>query len=127
MLLIREEQLLAFSREQEERFVRELCQYARNEFPAETSELADGDHDAISRQAISNARGYGIAERADIYRFLNFMLIYGLEFDDDLPWAREILNTAQDRSGTIKMLELYEEAIAFGKEAVSNIHPAGDR
>ncbi len=125
--MIRNEQIEAFAREQEERFVRELAQYAGNEFAEETSALADGDLDTLVRQAISRARGYGIKERGDIYRFLNFMLIYGLEFDDDLPWAREILNTSKERSGTIKMLELHEKAIALGNETVSNTHPAAVR
>jgi len=111
MLIIRKEQLEAFSKQREESFVKELVRYVKKEFAEETGEAADEDIDAISRQAISRARGYGITERADICRFLNFMFIYGFEFDEDLPWAREILNTPHDRSGTIKMLELHETAM----------------
>jgi len=114
MLVIRKEQLLAMGKAQEERFIRELVQYARDDFSEETNQLSDGDIDAIARQAISKSQGYGMTERADIYRYFNFMLIYGLKFDEDLPWAKEILNTSQERIGTIKMLELHEMAISLG-------------
>jgi hypothetical protein len=117
MLTISKDQMNTLSKVQEERFVKKLVHYTREEFPDETMNIADEDLNAICSQAISKTRGYGITEKTDICRFLNFMFIYGFEFDAELLWAKKILSASYHRSGTITMLELYETAQFIGNKA----------
>jgi hypothetical protein len=118
MLTIREDQMQAFSRAQEKRFAGSLVDYARKEFPEETSDVPYEDIREIARLAVEKTKKYGITERADICRFLNFMYIYGFDFDEELQWAIEILNNADTQLGATKMLELHEMALSMSKSII---------
>ncbi len=110
----------ALSRAQEERFVGNLVLYAKKEFPEETSDVPYEDIWEIAQLAVEKSQRYGITERADICRFLNFMYIYGFDFDEELQWAIEILHNADTRIGATKMLELHEKALSMSKSIIFN-------
>jgi hypothetical protein len=116
MITFTEEQMEVFSRAQEKRFVGNLVHYAKKEFPEETGGVSDEDIWDIARLAVEKTKQYGITERADICRFLNFMYIYGFNFDEELQWAIEILNNADTQLGSTKMLELHEMVLSMGKQ-----------
>jgi hypothetical protein len=116
--MITKEQVLAFSKAQENRFVGNLVHYAKEEFPEETGGVPNEDIREIARLAVEKTQKYGITERSDICRFLNFMYIYGFNFDEELQWAIEILNNADTQLGTTKMLELHEMVLSMGKGTI---------
>jgi hypothetical protein len=118
MLTISKEQELALSRAHEKRFVGNLVVYAKKEFPEETGGVPNEDIWDIARLAVEKTQRYGITERADICRFLNFMYILGFNFDEELQWAIEILNNADTRIGATKMLELHEMALSISKNII---------
>ena len=112
MFTMRLEMYQALCKAREERFVEGLAEYARETFPEEAKTLSDMAMDAIVRQAMEKTEQYNITEQSDICQYVNFMFIYGVDFDVELPWAQEILNNPYTRLGTAKMLELHEMAVS---------------
>lgn len=111
MLRIRSEQLDVFKKIQLQRFVDDLCQYARLEFPVETARLKTDALRLFVEKAINNAESYQITERPDVCQFLNYMFILGQDFDQQLDWARKILSDPLEQSGSVKMLLLNNAAL----------------
>lgn len=93
MLTIRDPQLRAIARAHERRFLRRAEKHLWTTLPDECAELGAERVREIVETALVRARGYGLERDYDILRFLNLMMLFGADFDDDdaYPWAREIL------------------------------------
>ena len=111
MLTIRKEQMEVLSRAQEEGFINDLCIMRRVNFQNKRVNCRIKMYATISQQAIEKSKHYGITEKADVCRYLNFMFIYGFDFDEEEQWAKDILNNPHTKLGETKMLELHEAAL----------------
>ena len=78
----------------------------------QVSGLADQELLRRIHQGTERAASHGIRNEADVVRYLEYMLIYGDDFDRDpkLPWASKVLQTV-GLSGTENMdrIDEYDE------------------
>jgi hypothetical protein len=94
MLVIREEQMKVLSRYMVDQFQNDAGKYLRRKFPEKTAGMPEGELRGLIQTGIENAQKYGIAVEADVVRYLECMMTYGIAFDSDAatPWAGKILN-----------------------------------
>ncbi len=113
MLIIRKEQLKAFSNTQERRFTTEMVEHLKTNFPAETEEMdSDALHEYVET-AFEAAKKYEITSRQDLCRFLNLTMFYGMEFEDnkDKHWMHEYLVDPEISSPGRRLERLYKECV----------------
>jgi hypothetical protein len=89
-MIIRNEQMQALERAQQQRFENRMLAHVRKFFP----EVCADDQRARSllKRGIERARFYGFRTERDICLYLNFHFCYGPEADKELPWAAAILD-----------------------------------
>ena len=113
MLIIRNEQMEVLSEYMVEQFVNEAMLHLRTSFPEPIKHVPDADLRSMIYTGIKNAGEYNITIEEDVLRYLEFMIIYGADFDinPDTPWAEEILNK-EDARGTekIQLIDKYIES-----------------
>jgi hypothetical protein len=104
MLIIRDAQLRVLAREQLRQFEQSLTEHLLNRFP--DVEFTQDLHllRAFVSEGIERATSFGVVDRYDVRRFLEFRSEYGAEFDA-LPWASKILSD-KTLSGCGKMEQL---------------------
>lgn len=88
MWILRDEQLAAFERAEEERFVREAAEVVRQDSPDAVDGLDDGELLRRVRIAFARGRGWGFEARRDLTAFITIMLTLGPGFDRRLPFSR---------------------------------------
>ncbi|MGJ7503184.1 hypothetical protein ACSFBF_22695 [Variovorax sp. ZT5P49] len=104
MILIRNSQMAVLREAARQGFKTRAALALRSAFAAQTQGLADAELEAVIACGIEKASSHGIDQQPDVVRFVEYMLCYGRDFDDDdeLSFVREIL--ADHRlSGTRKM------------------------
>lgn len=96
MLMIRREQMAVLSQYMVDRFEDEVAGYLRTGYAEKCKGLTDEELRDLIRKGIKNAQGYGITIEADVGRYIECMLMYGVDFDVDgaTAWAGKILNNA---------------------------------
>jgi len=104
MLVIREEQMSALSQAMLKQFEDRMVVHMSNNFQDETREISEGELRALIQEGIEQAEQYQITLEDDVRRYLEFMVMYGQNFDTspDTAWAGEILH-AKELDGTAKM------------------------
>ena len=109
MLTIRPEQMGALAKSLEEAFVARMVAHVRRQFPEEMKQhgLEPEAHEPVVRQAIADARAYGIEFEDDLQSYIECAALLGPEFDRDeaYPWATETLRRT-DIDGERKMTEI---------------------
>jgi hypothetical protein len=103
---IRNEQVEAFSRRLEDRFVDRTAAHLRVAFPKEVEKqgLDDEGLKALGRRGLADANRHGVVNEADVARYIECMLLLGPDFDADprYRWAGQALARA-DLDGEAKM------------------------
>jgi hypothetical protein len=79
--IIRMQQGLALQRAREAQFRREMAEHLRTHFPERTTGLDARELDVHVERALQAARGYGLASRRELCRFLNLCGLHGWDFD----------------------------------------------
>ena len=104
MLTIRYEQMQALDQAMQRQFERQMLAHLRAAFSSQTARSSDEYLTALIRQGIRNAAGYGVVNEFDVGRYIEYVLLYGPNFDSDskTAWAGEILRT-EEINGTQKM------------------------
>ncbi len=104
MLIIRDAQLNVLAQEQLRQFERFLAEHLLNRFPG--VEFTKDTHllTAFVSEGIERATSFGVVDRYDVRRFLEFRGEYGADFHT-LPWASKILGD-KTLSGCGKMEQL---------------------
>ncbi|MBM4330024.1 MAG: hypothetical protein FJ117_02170 [Deltaproteobacteria bacterium] len=94
MLIIRREQWDVLSRYMVHQFEDDVVKHLQRKFPQKTEGMPDGELRLLIQAGTENAQRYGITIEADVVRYLECMMTYGVEFDTDpsASWAGEILN-----------------------------------
>ena len=95
MLTIRREQLRVLGEVMQRRFEERMLAHLRAEFPAVTRGQTDDDLLALVRRGVASAEPYGVRTEVDVQRYLEYMMIYGPDFDTNprSAWAGDILRT----------------------------------
>jgi len=84
MLTIRREQMSVLARYSVEA---QLTQHARTVAPELCAQISSGHLNAVVQYCMRRCDSYGITREFDILRYLNLMLVFGVTFDRDQPWA----------------------------------------
>jgi hypothetical protein len=90
MLRIQKAQMAELSRVAVEDFVERMREHLREEQPRRTAALRDDALDALTREALARAPGYGLVSEYDVCRFTELLLALGPTFDAS-PEAQEAL------------------------------------
>ena len=95
MLTIRKEQMRVLENEMLREFERKMLEHLRQTFPTETETKDDDELTAEIRQGVTSSGRYGISAECDVARYIEYMMMYGLNFDMDpkFSWAGTILGT----------------------------------
>jgi hypothetical protein len=93
MLAIRSAQMEVLGDAVRLRFRNQVAAEIREHLPDHYAALGESGVHAAIEAGISQARGYAIVTEAGVTIFVRFMMLFGLEFDEDpsLPWARLVL------------------------------------
>jgi hypothetical protein len=109
MYTIRRSQIEAMSELLAHRWEERMVIHLETFFPEACAERGPAGVRAAIDLGVKKAARYNIFSERDVCKFLNFMFVYGFDFDVDpsLPWAAEILNDpALERSvAKLYMLE----------------------
>ena len=115
MMTIRRAQFEEIGRRLARRWEDTMVIHLETFFPERAAELGPkGVADAIDL-GVKKAAKYNIHTERDVCKFLNFMFVYGFDFDTDpeLPWAHEILTNEALVRSNVKMYLL--EKAAYGE------------
>ena len=95
-MILRNEQIEAFSKSHEDAFVARMVHHLRDDLPQqyEAQGLKEENLESLVRQGMSAAKNYGITSQVGIRQYLDCMVVLGPDFDSDgkHPWAQEILS-----------------------------------
>lgn len=116
MFTIRRKQIDAISERLARRFEETMRVHLGTFFPERCAELGEEGVLREIEHGIRRAARYDITSERDVCKYLNFMFVYGRDFDVDpgLPWAAEILNDSSLNRSVVKMHLL--ERVAEGIE-----------
>lgn len=93
MLTIRKEQLRVLDRDKRQRFVAKMLKHVQEFFPRQCALLGEKQLSEWVEQGINRAASYRIASERDVCKYIDVMIFFGKDFDQDprLPWASKIL------------------------------------
>ncbi|MFN7997632.1 MAG: hypothetical protein U0Q18_28700 [Bryobacteraceae bacterium] len=93
MLTIRREQLDIFSKLDVENFEQWVLTHLKKFFPAQCAAQDDRRTVDMIRTGIRRAGIYRIVSKPDVCKYIDLMMVFGPDFDQDrrYPWASEIL------------------------------------
>lgn len=112
MLKIRKAQMDSLSEARLKQFEDRMVLHLRSACPEETRETAEPDLRNTIREGMKSAAQYEITSEVDISRYLECVVVYGLDFETNpkTAWAGRILNN-KELSGTEKMNRVDEYAL----------------
>lgn len=111
-MLIRDDQMTAFSSASVDTFVADMIAHLNRCFPAECAALGPQEVRDTVRSGIERSRGYGITASREVCTYVDLMIVFGPDFDVDpkLPWAASILNDKRWKDSAPKVDRLYRTA-----------------
>jgi hypothetical protein len=123
MLVLRSVQLRQMEELSRRSFERRLARHLEESFPEECARLGDDEVRRMCSQGVDRAQSHGFRSERDICKFLNLIVVFGFEFDRELPWAVEIL--AVDDPSPERMERLYAAALEAAEIADQGILGGG--
>jgi hypothetical protein len=111
MLIIRREQVDAFSPLIRKKFVDEVLEYIRGYYPEDCEALGDEQMRRAIDFGIDRAAAHGFDIKGDVCSYITLMFSLGSYFDEDplVPWAAEVLEDNETDRSTV-MERLYAKA-----------------
>jgi hypothetical protein len=105
-LKIREEQMKVFSEYMDSSFVKRAALHLRQENPEATATMTSAELDDFIQNGANRAAEHEFTREIEIGLFLELMLLFGVDFDDRLGWAQEILDnpdlTREDKMDVLR-------------------------
>jgi hypothetical protein len=95
MLTIRPEQLAVLSQPHVKRFEDWMLAHLKKFFPKESESAGESGLRETIQHGIKRAAVYGIVSERDVCKYIELMIVFGRDFDQDekVPWAGQILRT----------------------------------
>jgi|SRR5579859_794763 len=109
-MLIRQEQIDAFSEPMMRGFENRMATRLRSRFPEKLAGVSDDDLRQLIRAGIEKAQSYNVELDADVSRYLEYITEYGPDFDAR-TWALRVLGDA-GLNGSRKM-DLLDDVKTF--------------
>lgn len=121
MLMIRQGQLDALTRERQAALRRWLVDHLRVHFAGELTGWSEARIGALVEAGIARALSHGATRGVTIAKFVHLMVLFGAGFDvdPDLPWAAAILREPSIEDGDVRIAILAraaEEALGAAPE-----------
>ncbi|VAW73628.1 hypothetical protein MNBD_GAMMA10-1203 [hydrothermal vent metagenome] len=115
MLIIRNDQLKAFSRIKLNKFEEKMYVHAKKHFSDEFYGLESKNLIEVSSKAIEKGKLYGFHTQKHVFYFLSLMFLLGSDFDSDvqLPWVYNYLTDQSVSSVDQRMENTWRAAIVF--------------
>jgi len=107
---VRREQMDAYRTAARRDFEDRVVEHVGRCFPDRLATMGEGGVRELIRFGIQRAAGYGIVAERYVCKFIDLMLVFGLEFDTEQGWAMEIL--AVQLPQFRKMRQLFDRALA---------------
>ena len=122
-MLIRPDQMEAFSANSTNAFESDMVSHLNRCFPAECAALGETRVRVTIRDGIELARGYGITASREVCTYIDLMIVFGHDFDHDpkLPWAASILNGTGKKDAAGRVDRLYEAAQRHYKQRKGDV------
>lgn len=104
LLIIKKEQFDSFGIYMKKNFEQRMHKYLQDKFPEHSKKSSSRDIRTLVQNGIQKAEHYNIEYENDIRRFLEYVVIYGIQLDiqKETHWIRDILQR-NDVSGRKKM------------------------
>ena len=116
MLVIRQQQMAAFSQYMRINFIQRMITHLRQSFPEKTVSSDDQQLREIIEQGIIISEKYDITKECDVGRYLDLMFLLSFDFDRQVDWARSILRKKWVASVKLDVLHAqYQETQRGGK------------
>ncbi len=111
-MVIREEQMSAFTADATTDFENRMVIHLKKCFPAECQALQEPGMRKTIRYGIDQSAKYDVKVERDVCKYIDIMMVYGGDFDTraDLPWASRILNDKVLKNSTARMDSLFAAA-----------------
>ena len=116
MFKIKREQMDVLRQAGLEGFVERMREHLSDTFPRETRELGQAALEETIWYCIARAETHEVTSERDVCLYLGLMLVFGRDFDRELPWAREILEDRSVPRPTERMDRLQAEGEARAAE-----------
>lgn len=111
MFKIRREQKVAFREQALRDFEDRVVGHVERCFPERREVLGEGGVREVIRLGLERAAMHGIVAERDVCKFVDLMLVFGIDFDRRCAWAREVLGENADADPFVKMSRLFERAM----------------
>ena len=119
MLTISRAQVDALAVHARKHFEARVLDHLRPHFPALFAALGEEEMRIVVEEGARRANDHRLVAERDVCRYLDLMCALGWDFDEDLPWAAEILVSG----GTMR--ELWDGAERHLAPAAGQLHAAG--
>jgi len=91
---IRQDQMRAFSEYMDRSFEQRATRHLRAEYPAETTGMSDDQLCAFVQEGSGKAAKYELNRETEIGLFLDLLMLFRADFDQGVPWAKDILESS---------------------------------
>lgn len=111
MIIIRREQMETFENVAMRAFEDRMLAHLRENHPDKIQDMNDEQLLGLIRQGIRRAETHEVVIEWDVCRYLELVVLYGLEFDEspETTWAGEILRSKElDGTGKMDRIGHYE-------------------
>jgi hypothetical protein len=110
MLVIRDAQMAALLRPRVEPFLERLVAALRAELPAQSAAC---DVEEVVLYGMTQAEAYGVQTEAAVARYARLQIMFGRDFDREMPWARQVLSDPATGEDVERMNHLTRAAIQY--------------
>jgi hypothetical protein len=111
MFRIRKEQKRAFRQAALQQFEDAAARHVERCFPNEWATFGDLAIRQWIRIGIDGAARYGIVAERDVCKFVDLMVVFGVDFDRQCEWARKILDAPTPGDPFARMRILHYRAL----------------
>jgi hypothetical protein len=108
---IRREQKLAFRQEALRDFEQWMVRHVERCLPDPWTALGETRVREVILLGIERAAAHDIYAEREVCKFIDLMLVFGIDFDQRCPWAKEILKAPTSLDSFARMTLLHERAL----------------
>jgi len=112
MLTIRKEQLAVFGLLGQKTFEDRVVIHIKKVFPEQAEAFGEPKLRETIQYGTQRAAAYRIVSERDVCKYIDLMILYGLDFDKDPkhPWAQSVLQNQALRNPSTKVDRLFKAA-----------------
>lgn len=104
LLTIRTAQMDVLRSERRKRFENLMVHHLRRFFKRRTDGIGEDGLRELIRSGMEKGTEHGFRTEQELCRFIDLMLLFGTRFDQDVGWAREILQDSAIENRSKKLM-----------------------